>query len=162
MRHGYAKRGDMKGRSRSTARPPADAQVKTPALTISTEKVSYIITKAREFDVKDVVTDPDSASNASDDAMLSVLEDHSDDPVVAELKAAIFGLNEDEQVDLVTLAWLGRGDGGVEDWDDLRAEATRAHNRRTASYLLGMPLLSDYLEEGLSQLGMAYNEGYST
>jgi hypothetical protein len=52
--------------------------------------------------VKDVVTDPDSASNASDDAMLSVLEDHSDDPVVAELKAAIFGLNEDEQDDLVT------------------------------------------------------------
>jgi hypothetical protein len=50
--------------------------------------------------------------------MLSVLEDHSDDPVVAEPRAAIFGLNEDEQIDLVTLAWLGRGDGGVEDWDE--------------------------------------------
>ena len=134
----------------------------TPALAISAEKVAYIIAKAREFDVKDVVTDPDSGSNASDDAMLSVLEDHSDDPVVAELRAAIFGLNVDEQVDLVTLAWLGRGDGGVDDWDDLRAEAARAHNRRTASYLLGMPLLSDYLEEGLSQLGIAYDEGSST
>ena len=152
----------MKARSRSTARPPADAGAKTPALAISAEKVAYIIAKAREFDVKDVVTDPDSGSNAVDDAMLSVLEDHSDDPVVAELRAAIFGLNEDEQVDLVTLAWLGRGDGGVEDWDDLRAEAARAHNRRTASYLLGMPLLSDYLEEGLSQLGIAYDEGSST
>jgi hypothetical protein len=140
----------------------ADAGATTPALAISAEKVAYIIAKAREFDVKDVVTDPDSGSNASDDAMLSVLEDHSDDPVVAELRAAIFGLNEDEQVDLVTLAWLGRGDGGVEDWDDLRAEAARAHNRRTASYLLGMPLLSDYLEEGLSQLGIAYDEGSST
>jgi hypothetical protein len=152
----------MKPRSRSTARPPADAEIKTPALAISPEKVSYIITKAREFDVKDVVTDPESGSNASDDAMLSVLEDHGDDPVVAELGAAIFGLNEDEQVDLVTLALLGRGDGGVEDWDELRAEAARAHNRRTASYLLGMPLLSDYLEEGLSELGIAYDEGSST
>jgi uncharacterized protein DUF3775 len=152
----------MKARSRSTARPSADAGANTPALAISAAKVAYIITKAREFDVKDVVTDPDPASNASDDAMLSVLEDHSDDPVVAELRAAIFGLNEDEQVDLVTLAWLGRGDGGVEDWDDLRAEAARAHNRRTASYLLGIPLLSDYLEEGLSQLGIAYDEGSST
>jgi hypothetical protein len=152
----------MKARSRSTARPTADRGAKTPALAISAEKVGYIIAKAREFDVKDVVTDPDSGSNAVDDAMLSVLEDHSDDPVVAELRAAIFGLNEDEQVDLVTLAWLGRGDGGVEDWDDLRAEAARAHNRRTASYLLGMPLLSDYLEEGLSQLGIAYDEGSST
>jgi Protein of unknown function (DUF3775) len=146
----------MKARSRPAARPPI------PTLAISAEKVSYIITKAREFDVKDVVTDPDSGSNASDDAMLSVLEDHSDDPVVAELKAAIFALNVDEQVDLVTLAWLGRGDGGVEEWDDLRAEAARAHNKRTASYLLGMPLLSDYLEEGLSQLGIAYDEGSFT
>jgi Protein of unknown function (DUF3775) len=152
----------MKARSRSTARRSADAGVAVPALAISAEKVAYIITKAREFDVKDVVTDPDSGSNAADDAMLSVLEDHSDDPVVAELRAAIFGLNEDEQVDLVTLAWLGRGDGGVEDWDDLRAEAARAHNRRTASYLLGIPLLSDYLEEGLSQLGIAFDEGSST
>ena len=152
----------MKARSRSTAQPSADAAAKIPALAISAEKVAYIIAKAREFDVKDVVTDPDFGSNAVDDAMLSVLEDHSDDPVVAELRAAIFGLNEDEQVDLVTLAWLGRGDGGVEDWDDLRAEAARAHNRRTASYLLGMPLLSDYLEEGLSQLGIAYDEGSST
>jgi hypothetical protein len=152
----------MKARSRSTARRSAGAGVTTPALAISAEKVAYIIAKAREFDVKDVVTDPDSGSNASDDAMLSVLEDHSDDPVVAELRAAIFGLNEDEQVDLVTLAWLGRGDGGVEDWGDLRAEAARAHNRRTASYVLGMPLLSDYLEESLSQLGIAYDEGSST
>jgi hypothetical protein len=138
------------------------AAARAPALTISPEKVSYIITKAREFDVKDVVTDPDSSSNAADDGMLSVLEDHKDDPVVTELRAAIFGLNIDEQVDLVTLAWLGRGDGGVDEWDDLRAEAARAHNRRTASYLLGMPLLSDYLEEGLSQLGLQYDEGSFT
>lgn len=148
----------MNSRSRSAAPPRAP---RTPTLAISPEKVSYIIAKAREFDVKDVVTDPDSSSNASDDAMLSVLEDHSDDPVVTELRAAIFALNIDEQVDLVTLAWVGRGDGGVDEWDDLRAEAARAH-RRTASYLLGMPLLSDYLEEGLSQLGIPYDEGSVT
>jgi hypothetical protein len=45
-------------------------------------KVCYIIVKAREFDAKDVVTDPDDASNPTDDAMVSVLEDHRDDPVV--------------------------------------------------------------------------------
>jgi hypothetical protein len=153
----------MKARSGSTVPTSAEsAGAKVPTLAISPEKVSYIITKAREFDVKDVVTDPDSGSNASDDAMLSVLEDHGDDPVVAELRAAIFALNVDEQVDLVTLAWLGRGDGGVDEWDDLRAEAADAHNARTASYLLGMPLLSDYLEEGLSELGISYEEGSTT
>ncbi len=129
-----------------------------PELAISPEKVSYIIIKAREFDAKDVVTDPGDSSNASDDAMVSVLEDHKDDPVVQEISAAIFGMTEDEQIDLVTLAWLGRGDGTIDDWDELRAEATRAHNKRTAAYLLGMPLLPDYLEEGLAAFGLSTEE----
>ena len=129
-----------------------------PELSISEEKLCFIIAKAREFDVKDVVTDPDDASNATDDAMLSVLEDHKDDPVVQELVAVIFAMSEDEQVDLVALTWLGRGDGTIEDWSELRAEAARAHNRRTASYLLGIPLLADYLEEAISQFGISCDE----
>jgi hypothetical protein len=130
----------------------------TPNLSISTEKLSFIIAKAREFDVKDVVTDPDDASNATDDAMLSVLEDHADDPVVQELTGFISALTEDEQVDLVTLVWLGRGDGTIDDWDELRAEASRAHNKRTALYLLGMPLLSNHLEDALSQFGITCDD----
>jgi hypothetical protein len=34
-----------------------------PSLSITPEKVCFFILKAREFDVKDVVTDPDSGSN---------------------------------------------------------------------------------------------------
>src|SRR5689334_8082172 len=111
-----------------------------PDLAISAEKVAAILAKAKQFDVKDVVTDPDSGFNATVDAMLSVLEDHNDDPVRRELTAIIRGLNEDEQIDLVALAWLGRGDGELDDWDDIRSEACRAHNKRTAEYLLGTPL----------------------
>ena len=125
-----------------------------PSLSIATEKVCFIIVKAREFDVKDVVTDPDDASNATDDRMVSVLEDHGEDPVADEIRGFIGALNEDEQIDLVALAWLGRGDGTIDDWDELRAEAARAHsthNKRTAAYLLGMPLLADHLDEALSQ-----------
>jgi hypothetical protein len=133
--------------------PDNDEVENTPDLSISPDKVCYIIVKAREFDAKDVVTDPDDGSNPTDDAMISVLEDHRDDPVVQEIAAAIFAMTEDERVDLVTLTWLGRGDGSIEDWDELRAEAQRAHNNRTASYLLGIPLLPDYLEEGLAQFG---------
>jgi hypothetical protein len=129
-----------------------------PPLAISTDKVCFIIIKAREYDVKDVVTDPDSSSNASDDGMISVLEDHGDDPVAQEIRGFIAAMTEDEQVDLVALTWLGRGDGTIEDWSDLRGEALRAHNRRTASYLLGIPLLGDYLEEGLSQFGRTCDE----
>lgn len=129
-----------------------------PSLTIATEKICFIIVKAREFDVKDEVTDPDDASNATDDNMISVLEDHSDDPVANEIRGFIGAMNEDEQIDLVALTWLGRGDGTIEDWHELRAEAARAHNKRTAAYLLGIPLLSDYLEEALSMFDLSCDD----
>lgn len=129
-----------------------------PNLSISPEKVCFLIVKARAFDVKDVATDAGDSSNASDDRMVAVLENSPDNPVAEEIARFVAALNEDEQIDLVTLAWLGRGDGSVAEWDDLRAEASRAHNRRTAQYLLGIPLLADYLEEGLSQLGGSCEE----
>jgi hypothetical protein len=131
-----------------------------PTLSISTEKVCFVILKAREFDVKDVDTsfDDDDGSNPADDRMTEVLEDRPDDPVDQELVAFIEAMSEDEQVDLVTMTWLGRGDGTLDDWDDLRAEAARVHNRRTASYLLGIPLLPDYLEEALAEFGRSCEE----
>jgi hypothetical protein len=127
-------------------------------LTVSPEKVCFIIFKAKEFDAKDAVTEDDPGSNPSDDKDIAVLEDHADDPVVEELTSLIDSLSEDEQVDLVTLAWLGREDYSVDDWTELREEAMRAHNENTASYLLGMPLLGDFLEEGLSMLGYSCEE----
>jgi hypothetical protein len=122
-------------------------------LTISPEKVCFFIIKFKEFDAKDEVTEPDPGSNPSDDKDMSVLEDHGDDPVVEELTSFINSLSEDEQIDLVALAWLGRDDYAASDWPAVREEAARAHNQRTAEYLLGMPLVGDFLEEGLSMLG---------
>ena len=125
---------------------------------IPTDTVCYMILKARQFDVKDAPTDEGSGSNPSDDDMISVLEDSRDDPVQEELRSAIWALSEDEQIDLVALAWLGRGDGGPEDWEDVRATAAEAHNDRTASYLIGTPLLADYLEEAMSMFGESCEE----
>jgi hypothetical protein len=136
--------------------PPRGESDEPPLLSISPEKVCFIIIKAREFDVKDAATEPDPASNASDDGMISVLETHGDDPVVDELTSFISSLSEDEQIDLVALMWLGRDDNTVEDWSAIREEAARAHRssaRHTSDYLIGTPLVSDYLEEGLSLMG---------
>lgn len=127
-------------------------------LTISPEKVCFIIIKAREFDAKDEVTEPDPGSNPSDDKDAAVLENHEDDPVLEELTSLIDSLSEDEQIDLVALAWLGRDDYSASDWPTVREEAARAHNQRTASYLIGMPLVGDFLEEGLSLLGYSCEE----
>jgi Protein of unknown function (DUF3775) len=125
----------------------------TSTLSISPEKVCYIISKARQFEAKDVVADPESGSNAADDRMVDVLEDQAEDPVYEEPTAFIATLDEDEQVDLIALTWLGRGDASIDEWDDLHSEAARARNERTAAYLLGLPLLPEHLEEGLSQFG---------
>jgi hypothetical protein len=136
-----------------------------PELTISPEKVAFLIEKAREFDVKETDTDPDSGSNPADDGMVDVLEDNGRDPVQRELTGFIGALNEDEQLDLVTLTWLGRGEGGIDEWDDLRSRAieTRGQYRdapgETVRYLLGEPLLGDLLADGLDAFGVDWTEG---
>ncbi|QQO19577.1 DUF3775 domain-containing protein [Bradyrhizobium diazoefficiens] len=135
-----------------------------PELAISAEKVAFIIEKAREFDVKEGDSDPDSGSNPSDDDAVDVLEDDGSDPVVNELGSFLIALNEDEQVDLVALTWLGRGDGTIDDWDDLRARAVEARaeyrspRRETVHYLLGDPMLGDLLATGLDEFGIDWTD----
>ncbi|GFO83393.1 MAG: hypothetical protein A49_30200 [Methyloceanibacter sp.] len=139
-------------------RMDAPAGENADMLTISPEKVCFIIIKAREFDAKDEVTEPDPGSNPTDDRETAVLEDHGDDPVLEELTSFINASSVDEQIDLVALAWLGREDYSASDWPTVREEAARAHNENTASYLLGIPLLGDFLEEGLAMLGYSCEE----
>ena len=130
-----------------------------PELSISPEKVAFLIEKAREFDVKEAASDPDSGSNATDDDMIDVLMDSGKDPVVREITGFIRALTEDEQVDLITLMRLGRGDGDIDDWDDLRSEAAdQREGRSTARYLLGEPMLGDFLAEGLDAFGVDWTD----
>ena len=130
-----------------------------PELGISSEKVRIVILKARQFDAKEGDADPDEGSNAADDGMADVLEDKpEDDAVRRELITYINGLNEDEQGSLVALAWLGRGTFDLGEWDEALQIARDEHNDRTAQYLLGLPLLGDYLADGLDAFGEEYDD----
>ncbi|MEO5325261.1 DUF3775 domain-containing protein [Mesorhizobium sp. CC13] len=80
-------------------------------------------------------------------------EEEEEDLTEKELRELIDDLNVDEAAELVALAWLGRGDFDATEWSDAVAEARLRGNRRTAKYLLGMPMLGAYLEEGLEALG---------
>jgi hypothetical protein len=51
---------------------------------------------------------------------------------------------------------LGRGDATIEEWDDLRREVADERDQRTVRYLLGEPLLGDYLAEGLAAFGLSW------
>jgi len=127
-----------------------------PELAISSDKVGFLIQKARQFDAKDIEVDTDEGSNGADDNMIGVLEDDGSDPVVREISGFIAALSEDEKVDLVALMRLGRGDATIEEWSDLRREAAEGQNGRTARYLLGEPLLGDLLAEGLEEFGIEW------
>ncbi len=124
-------------------------------LGINPDKVCHIIAKARAFDAKEDVSDPDSGSNAADDGMTDVLEDLPDDIDATRLELLEFirSLDEDEQLDLVALAWVGRGTYDLSEWREARSVARNEHNKRTAEYLLKLPLLGDYLQEGLAAFG---------
>jgi hypothetical protein len=121
-----------------------------PSLDLPLDKVSFIILKAREYDVKEEDTDPNTGSNPIDDGQTDVLANKQDDPVREELLGAIRSLNEEERPRLIALAWLGRGTYGKEEWREAIATARSEHSRRAAEYLLGLPLLGDYLEDGLA------------
>ena len=133
-----------------------------PELTISSDQVAFLIEKARQFDVKDIAADPDSGSNGADDDMIDVLEDNGSDPVQKEIYGFVAALTEDEQIDLVALMRLGRGDGTIEEWEDLRKEAADGRNGHTARYLLGEPLLGDLLAEGLAAFGIDWTDERTT
>jgi hypothetical protein len=72
-----------------------------------------------------------------------------------ELVSTIMELEPDQQACLVALMWLGRGDYDVEDWEEAKSDAEERATRQTAEYLLGSPMLADYLQEGLDLLGYA-------
>jgi hypothetical protein len=121
-----------------------------PALNLPLDRLGFIIVKAREYDVKEADSDPDEGSNPIDDGQADVLAEGHDDPVGEELLGAINALNEEERIRLVALAWLGRGTYSKEEWKEAVETARNQHSRRAGEYLLGLPLLGDYLEDGLA------------
>lgn len=118
-------------------------------LSVPLRTVCYIAERAHDLMGKTASTDAEDAPD-DDDPEADILEDRGNDPVEEELTSLIDDLDEDAQIDLVTLMWLGRED---EDWSALRKLAWQERTPSPASYLLGTPLLSDYLLSGLDRLG---------
>jgi len=126
---------------------------------INTEKVCFVIVKARELECEDEGMEAD-ASNATDDRFTSIMTEEAYQTVRAEIKAAIDAMDEDEQCELVALVWVGRGDFSADEWGEAVKEARERRKGPTADYLLGIPLLASYLEDGLEEFGESC-EGYA-
>ena len=80
-------------------------------------------------------------------------EEKSEDMTGEELRELIGDLNVDEAADLIALMWVGRGDYEAAEFPEAVEQARLRGNRDTAKYLLGFPMLGDWLEEGLEAIG---------
>ena len=144
----------------------------TAMLTIKPETVCHVIFRDRQLQSgvpvehdddetwepdRHVVEDAEMEMDLEIDAAAPVTPDNDSDPepMADELAAFITELPVDHQCELIALAWLGRGDSGKEDWDDLVELARERRTGRTDEYLLGMPLLSDYLVDALGQFDIS-------
>ena len=127
-------------------------------LTIALEKVCYLIIKAREFDAKMDPEVPEPGDNPTDDADREVLFDYPEDPTVEEIRGFLEILNEDEAIELLALVWMGEGDYDVEEWSEAVEDARDNPDERRPDAFLNIPLLGDYLEEGLAELGLSCND----
>jgi Protein of unknown function (DUF3775) len=117
-------------------------------LDLNPETIRFIVDKAQEFQVE-TETEPDADDDLSPETRADALEH----PAYQELKTTIDDLEPDQQVALVALMWLGRGDYSVDEWNAALAHARDSWNARTAEYLIGTPLVADYLSQGLEELG---------
>jgi hypothetical protein len=120
--------------------------------TINTDKVCFVVVKARELESEDEGVDSD-ASNATDDGFVSVLTEDAFNAVRAEVASFIDAMDVDEQAELVALTWVGRGEFAAEEWGEALRQARERREGSTSNYLLGIPLLASLLENGLGDFG---------
>lgn len=124
-------------------------------LHIRLETLCSLIALAREFQAKEGVVFPEESGSSTEDWAMQVLADHRDDYNVAEFRGIVDDMSERQRAELVALMWLGRGDYGIDEWEQAVDDAIGDFSIRAAGYLLAHPMLSDDFEEGLIAHGLS-------
>lgn len=124
-------------------------------LEINAGIICDIIQKVRAFQVKEDVTFPVEGPPefSEDNDWLQALASHRDDLTYLDAKKTIDNLEPDQQMMLVALMYLGRGDYSIDEWEMAFETARDNWTKHTADYILSRPLAADHLAEGLEQAG---------
>lgn len=123
---------------------------------ISLDKICHVISLARELSVPhDFGGDEDSEPDRAAEVDFDTLEARRSDSVYDEMVEFINDLNEDEALDLVALMWIGRGTFDADEWEEARNLAREEATHSYSDYLLGTPLLADFLESGLDAFDLS-------
>jgi len=125
-----------------------------PELRISTDKVCALIEAAREIAGKVPSTAGDKTTTGDDSPLVSIEDYPDEDDRRREMVEFIAGLNVDEQIDLLALILMGRGDYEFADWDAAVSEAEGRIAARAPDYMIGDAALPEYLGDGLEAFGL--------
>jgi hypothetical protein len=139
-------------RANNNDQPDDEAPGEPLDIDLNREIVSTIIDKAREFNEEsDILPLEEQEELDIGDGVFSeaMVARYGEDP--GSLKGAIEDLDPDQQMTLVALMWVGRGDYTAAEWDEALQFAEENWTTHTADYLIGTPLLADYLAEALEQ-----------
>jgi len=112
-------------------------------LQITPDKIAHVIIRAREMEA-DFGGFGDAEGYGS--------------AAAADLREFIANLNDDEQASLVATMWVGRETFEAEELAEAISTAKAEATVPTEDYLLGIPMLADYLEDGLNALGIAIED----
>jgi hypothetical protein len=124
-----------------------------PELRINPDKVCAFLQAARETAAKIPATTGDHTSTG-DDSPLTFMEDYGDgDTARQQMVEFVAGLNIEEQVDLLAMIYLGRGDFDLAEWDGALREARDRIDAGDADFMIGDRALPEYLGEALDAFG---------
>jgi hypothetical protein len=127
-------------------------------LKISATKVAQAIQRAREHDAVAGSWESQIQRAFHDETADEMLHSFANVPGNGTLAEFVTSLNRDEQVSLLAVAWIGRGAFTPDNLAEAIEAARNAWLSPNAGDLIGIPLLADYLREGMEKLGYSIPE----
>lgn len=122
------------------------------ALPFNDARIEALVLRFNAVMAKEAMDISDPGGNASDDEVVVTMQETQGDLSHTEIAQDIDSMNDEQQDALVALFWIGRGDSDPEAWEQTKALARQQHEGLVSSYLLGQPLVGDFLTEGLEKM----------
>jgi hypothetical protein len=127
-------------------------------LKISTAKVARAIARAREHGDMAASWEHQIQKSFHDDLGDAILDTFEGDTTRGRLAEFIATLSRDEKASLLAIALIGRGSFPPQDLEGAVKSARSEAIYMSDSYLIGIPLLAEYLRDGMEKLGIPLPE----
>lgn len=122
------------------------------ALPFNDTRIEELVLRFNAVVAKEGTDISDLGGNASDDEVTVTLQETEGDLSRNEITQEIESMNDEQQDALVALFWIGRGDAEPAAWEQTKALARQQHEGLVSRYLLGRPMVGEYLTEGLEKM----------